>query len=270
MQVVILCGGQGTRLKEETQFRPKALVEIGDHPILWHILKGYGHYGFTDFILCLGYKGDMIKQYFLNFERLHTNLRITLGPTPSVSVLSPEKPEPWSLTCVDTGADTPTGGRIHRIRPFIPATDEIFMVTYGDGVSNVDIHALLAFHKRHGRTATVTAVRPVSRFGTLQIEGELATGFVKGAHVESGWIDGGFFVFDRRIFDYLDDFSWLSGDVRDVKDGRGQATLQQLIGEQQLAVYQHQGFWAAMDTQRDMETLTAIWKTGQAEWKVWV
>lgn len=267
MQVVILCGGQGTRLKEETQFRPKALVEIGDKPILWHIMKGYAHYGFKDFILCLGYKGDMIKQYFLNYERLQYDLRITLGPEKNVDILGKREQEDWTVTCIDTGIETPTGGRIHRIKPLIQ--DDTFMVTYGDGVSNIDIRKLLHFHHRMGKVATVTAVRPPSRFGVLQIEDGLATRFAKGAHVESGWIDGGYFVFSNRIFGYLDDTSWLSGDVRDVQDGRGAATLQRLIADQELAVYQHEGFWEGMDTLRDLERLTEMWKTGQAGWKTW-
>jgi glucose-1-phosphate cytidylyltransferase len=269
MQVVILCGGQGTRLKEETQFRPKALVEIGGRPILWHIMKGYAQYGFREFILCLGYKGDMIKRYFLDYDLLQYDVKIRLGATKSIAVLNAEAPENWTVACVDTGFETPTGGRIHRIRSLIPETDDTFMATYCDGVSNIDIGGLLAFHRKRGRVATVTAVRPISRFGVLQVEDDLATGFAKGAHVESGWIDGGFFVFNKRIFEYLDDASWLSGDVRDVQGGRGRATLQRLIEDQELAVYQHDGFWAPMDTPRDLETLTEMWKTGRSDWKVW-
>lgn len=269
MQVVILCGGQGTRLQEETQFRPKALVEIGDRPILWHVMKGYARYGFKEFILCLGYKGEMIKRYFLDYEMLENNLRITLGPVKSVSLLDAEEQEDWTITCADTGADTPTGGRIHRIKRFIPDSDTSFFMTYCDGVSNIDIQRLLEFHKEKGKVATVTAVRPPSRWGVLQVDRDLATGFTKGAHMESGWIDGGFFVFNKRIFDYVDDTSWLSGDVRDVQDGRGAATLQRLIRDNELSVYRHDGVWECMDTPREMAMLTEMWRTGQAGWKTW-
>lgn len=266
MHIIILCGGQGTRLKEETQFRPKALVEIGGRPILWHIMKLYAQHGFRKFILCLGYKGEMIKRYFLDYEVLQNDLTITLGPEKRVTILGAERQEDWTVTCVDTGMDTPTGGRLHRIQSFIP--DETFMVTYGDGVSNLDIRRLLRFHEEKGKIATVTGVRPLSRFGELQVESGLATAFSKGSQVAAGWIDGGFFVFNRRIFEYLDDHAWLSGDVRDVQ-GRATAVLQQLIDDHELAVYEHDGFWECLDTPRDLEILTELWKTGNAEWKTW-
>ena len=269
MQVVILCGGQGTRLKDETQFRPKTLVEIGGRPILWHIMKAYAGYGIKDFVLCLGYKGEMIKSYFLDYEMIQNNLRITLGPEKSVSVLETGNQEDWTVTCVDTGTDTPTGGRIHRVRPFIPSGDDTFMLAYCDGVSNIDIQDMLRFHEEKGKVATVAGVRPISRFGELQVDGDLVTRFSKGAHMGSGWIDGGFFVFNRRIFDYLDDTSWLSGDVRDVQEGHGAPTLQRLINDQELSIYRHDGFWQCMDTPREMEMLNEMWKTGQAGWKTW-
>ncbi len=268
MQIVILCGGQGARLREETQYRPKALVEISGHPVLWHVMKSYGHYGFRDFTLCLGYKGEMIKQYFLDYDVLRHDLNITVGPNKEVTLLNPEGNDEWAVTCVDTGYDTPTGGRIHRIKPYIPDGDDTFMLTYCDGLADIDIRSLLQFHQKMGKIATITAVRPPSRFGVLKIEGNIATGFAKGLHVDSGWIDGGFFVFNKQIFDYLDDTSWLSGDVRDVQDGR-RSTVQKLIADQELAVYKHAGRWQCMDTSREMEVLTELWRTGQAFWKLW-
>ena len=269
MQVVILCGGQGTRLQEETQFRPKALVEIGEYPILWHVMKIFTSYGFNEFILCLGYKGEMIKRYFVDYEVMRKDLRITTGPMKSVAVLGDQEQENWTVTCVDTGADTPTGGRIHHIKQFIPEDDDAFMLTYCDSLGNIDIRHLVDFHHKAGRIATVTGVRPPSRFGELQMDGNIATSFTKGAPVKAGWIDGGFFVFDRRIFDYLDDSCWLSGDVRDVGDGSGAPTLQRLIDDGELSVYRHEGLWECMDTRREMEMLTTMWKTGQAAWKTW-
>ena len=269
MQVVILCGGQGTRLQEETQFRPKALVEIGGYPVLWHVMKIYASYGFNEFVLCLGYKGEMIKRYFIDYEMLRNDLRITTGPVKSVSVLGSREQEDWTITCADTGTDTPTGGRIHRIKPFIPNDDDTFMLTYCDSLGNIDIRNLLDFHHSSRKIATVTGVRPPSRFGELQMDGDMATGFTKGVPVKAGWIDGGFFVFNKRIFDYLDDQSWLSGDVRDLQDGSGAPTLQRLVNDEELSVYRHDGLWECMDTQREMEMLTEMWKTGQAAWRTW-
>lgn len=269
MQVVILCGGLGTRLQEETQYRPKALVEIGKYPVLWHVMKIYASYGYHDFVLCLGYKGEMIKRYFIDYAILRNDLRITTGSAKNVTVLGNEEQEDWTVTCADTGEDTPTGGRVNRIEQFIPQGDDTFMLTYCDSLGNIDIPALLDFHNKSGKLATVTGVRPPSRFGELQMNGDIATGFTKGVPVKSGWIDGGFFVFNRRIFDYLDDHTWLSGDVRDVQDDAAAPTLQRLISDGELGVFRHDGLWECMDTQREMEMLTEMWKTGKAAWKMW-
>ncbi|MBM3262517.1 MAG: NTP transferase domain-containing protein [candidate division Zixibacteria bacterium] len=267
MHVVILCGGQGTRLREETQFRPKALVEVGGRPILWHIMKSYAQYGHHDFVLCLGYKGEMIKRYFLDYDTLQQDIRVTLGMSKAVTLLGQLEQEGWTVTCADTGTETPTGGRIHRIERYM--SEGTFMVTYGDGVSDIDIDDLLRFHRKMGKIATVTGVRPISRFGELQVNRGVATAFAKGTHVSSGWIDGGFFVFERAIFDYLNDNAWLSGDIKAVEDGQNASTLQRLIEDHQLAVYEHDGFWACLDTPRDLEVLAELWKTGHADWKTW-
>lgn len=258
MKVVILCGGQGTRMREETEFRPKPLVEIGGKPILLHIMKGYAHYGFNDFVLCLGYRGHMIKEHFLNYEAMNNDFTISLGPTRQVDYHGAHDEGGFSVTLADTGLDSMTGARIKAIEKYIDS--DTFMVTYGDGLSDVDLAALLAFHQEHGRLATMTTVRPISRFGILDLE---PTGTVAGFNEKpqlDGWINAGFFVFDRKALDYM------KADPSCVLE---QEPLQTLAHEGQLMAYRHPGFFYAMDTYREFKVLNDLWDTGQAPWRVW-
>ena len=257
MPVVILCGGQGTRLREETESRPKPMVEIGGKPILWHILKHYGHHGFQRFTLCLGYKGWVIKEYFLRF---HENLRdFTVAmDSGDVEFHNHLGRENWRVTCAETGEDAATGARLYRVRDYLDA--QTFCFTYGDAVSNVDLDALLEFHHREGRIATVTGVRPASRYGELSVDGTRVVEFAEKPTVGEGVVSGGFFVFDRRIFDYMDDDPQLFLERR---------PLQKLAREGQLSVYLHEGFWHSMDTYRDYLALNEMWKGGAPEWRVW-
>src|ERR1035437_1525708 len=202
MKVVILCGGQGTRLREETEYRPKPLVEVGGRPILWHIMKTYAHHGFNDFVLCLGYRGNMIKEYFLNYEAMNNDFTICLGQKSHLAFNGAHKEQNFSVTLADTGQETMTGGRINRIKKYID--DDLFMLTYGDGLCDVDIRGVLACHRRHGKIATVTSVRPISRFGTMDIaESGIVHSFAEKP-ASDGWINAGYFIFDKRVFDYLD------------------------------------------------------------------
>ncbi len=257
MKVVILAGGLGTRLAEETQVRPKPMAEIGDHPILWHIMKSYGEQGFTSFVICLGYKGFLIKEYFANYF-LH-NADVTFDLRNRSMQVHQNAAEPWQVTLVDTGADTQTGGRLKRVSSYV--AHEPFMMTYGDGVADVDLAALLAFHQAQGRLATVTAVRPPGRFGALELDDE-GTGvhaFVEKPEGDGGWLNGGFFVIEPRALEYIE----------------GDATLwekeplEHLARDGQLAAYQHHGFWQPMDTLRDKRVLEELWNSGAAPWKTW-
>ncbi|HVP21522.1 MAG TPA: glucose-1-phosphate cytidylyltransferase [Anaerolineaceae bacterium] len=255
MKVVLLAGGLGTRLSEETDMRPKPMVEIGDRPILWHIMKIYAHYCFNDFHIALGYKGEAIKRYFWELNNLSGNLTIQFG-SGNVERLC-EEIEDWQVHLIDTGLDTQTGGRLQRLKPYL--CDATFMLTYGDGVSNVDLADLLRFHRAQGCISTVTAVRPPARFGGLILEGGRAAGFSEKPQIGEGWINGGFFVFEPRIFDYLDgDATNLEADV-----------LTRLAADGQLAAYQHTGFWQCMDTLREKRLLDHLWKEGNKPWKVW-
>ena len=255
MKVVILAGGLGTRLAEETEVRPKPMVEIGGHPILWHILKGYSHFGFKEFHVALGYKGDVIKRYFLDYHRLNGNMTIDLSRG---GVTSHESGcEDWVVNLRDTGQATNTGGRIRRLRPWLQ--DGTFMVTYGDGVTDLDLRALLRFHREQGRVATVTAVRPPARFGGLVFEGDLVARFTEKSQAGEGWINGGFLVCEPAIFDYLD------GDQSSLEV----AALERLAADGQLAAFKHVGFWQCMDTLRDKRVLEGLWEGGEAPWKVW-
>ena len=258
MKVVILCGGLGTRLREETEFRPKPMVYIGNRPILWHIMKIYAHYGYNEFILCLGYKGEMIKEYFYNYEILNSDFTIELGEHKHIIVHNQVTEKGWKITLADTGDKSLKGARLKMIEKYIP--DDTFMVTYGDGVADIDISALVAFHKSHGKIATVTGVKPVSRFGELKVEGNVVTRFMEKPEISRARISGGFFVFNRRIFDYLK-----VDDPQDLEVG----TLDRIAMERELMVYDHPGFWACMDTLRDVEYLNNLWNSGQAKWKVW-
>ncbi|HUI41534.1 MAG TPA: glucose-1-phosphate cytidylyltransferase [Terriglobia bacterium] len=257
MKVVILCGGLGTRLREETEFRPKPLVEIGGRPVLWHVMKCYAHYGFQEFVLCLGYRGGMIKDYFLNYEAMNNDFTIRLGGKSQILYDGSHQEQGFEVTLADTGLDTMTGGRIKRIARYVG--DETFMVTYGDGLSDVDIGRLVAFHKSHGRLATVTTVRPVSRFGVVDIGAEGRVVEFAEKPVAEGWISAGFFVFNPVIFNYL------SGDDCILERG----PLEQLSRQGQLAAYRHEGFFFPMDTYRDHQHLTQLWASGHAPWKVW-
>lgn len=258
MQTIILCGGLGTRLREETEFRPKPMVEIGGKPILWHIMKIYSHYGIKDFVLSLGYKGEMIKEYFYNYEILTNDFTIELGNKKNIEMHSNNEEKDWRITLADTGDKALKGARLKRVQQYV--NDDTFMLTYGDGVAEVDINALLAFHKKHGKLATVTGINPAARFGELKIKGNQVESFSEKPRDGEGLINGGFFVFNKGIFDYL------SADENcDLEIG----PLEKIAGEGQLMAYKHRGFWACMDTIRDMEYLNKLWVEGNAEWKVW-
>ena len=255
MNVVILAGGKGTRLSEETVLRPKPMVEIGARPILWHIMKSYAHYGHTDFTLALGYKGDFIKEYFIDYYHHESDLTVDLK-TGKVEAKGEDHLD-WKVHLVDTGAETMTGGRLGRLRDDLYG--ETFMLTYGDGVADIDINSLLAFHRSHGKAATITAVRPSARFGSMIFDGDRVSEFKEKPQTGEGWINGGFFVFDKKVFDYI------SGDAT-VLEG---APLEGLAADGELVAYKHEGFWQCMDTMRDNKLLTDLWSGGGAPWKVW-
>jgi glucose-1-phosphate cytidylyltransferase len=252
--VVILAGGLGTRLREETAFRPKPMVEVGGRPLLWHIMKMYDHFGFRRFVLPVGYLGDMIKAYFLSYADRHADFTVE---TRSGTLLRHDNPpESWTVTVVDTGLDTMTGGRIRRLDRYL---SERFMVTYGDGVADVPIDRVLAFHEAHGRLATVTAVRPPSRFGALDIQGDRVVEFAEKPQAEGGWINGGFMVFEHEVLGYLTDDSTVLE----------REPLERLARDGQLMAYRHDGFWEPMDTERDRNNLMRLWDEGNAPWKMW-
>lgn len=254
MKVVLLAGGLGTRLSEETELRPKPMVEIGGRPILWHILKHYAAYDFKEFVIALGYKGDEIKRYFHEYHRLTGSQTVSLR-TGEVQRHGSGL-EDWTLHLMDTGLHTMTGGRVRRLAPLLTET---FMVTYSDGVSNVDLQALLRFHKAQGRLATVTAVRPPARFGGLLFDGDQISQFTEKPQAGEGWINGGFIVFEPEIFSYLSHDS----------DSMEVNLLEKLAEDKQLSAYKHEGFWQCMDTLRDKRQLEALWERGDAPWKVW-
>jgi len=258
MQTIILCGGLGTRLREETEFRPKPMVEIGGKPILWHIMKIYSHYGIKDFVLSLGYKGEMIKEYFYNYEILTNDFTIEIGNKKNIEIHSNNDEKDWRITLADTGDKALKGARLKRVQQYV--NDDTFMLTYGDGVADVDINALLAFHNKHGKLATVTGINPAARFGELKIKGNHVESFSEKPRDGDGLINGGFFVFNKDIFDYLS-----ADEDCDLEIG----PLEKIAGEGQLMVYKHRSFWACMDTIRDMEYLNKLWVEGKAEWKVW-
>ena len=259
MKTVILCGGQGTRLREETEFRPKPLVEIGGRPILWHIMKMYGHYGFKAFVLCLGYRGNMIKEFFLNYGPMNNDFTISLDSPHQLNFHGTHDERDFKVTLCDTGLDSMTGSRIARIRRHV-AGDDTFMVTYGDGVSDVNLHRLVEFHLGHGRIATVTTVRPSSRFGVLDIGGGgRVLSFAEKPQLD-GQVSAGFFVFNREVFRYLSD----DPDCILERDA-----MERLVKDEQLVAYQHDGFFHAMDTYREFKYLNELWETRQAPWQVW-
>lgn len=255
MKTVILAGGLGTRLAEESALKPKPLIEVGEHPILWHIMNIYAFHGFREFVVALGYKGEMIKYYFLNYYRLRNDLTVDLKDG-QVEVHDALR-EDWRVHLVDTGLDTLTGGRLKRLQSRLDGAT--FMMTYGDGVANVDIPAALAFHKKMARLATVTAVRPPARFGGLQFDGDLVSDFSEKPQIGEGWVNGGFFILEPGVFDYLD------SDQTSFE----REPLERLASEGQLAVYRHDGFWQCMDTLRDVRYLNELWAGGNPPWMIW-
>jgi glucose-1-phosphate cytidylyltransferase len=256
MKVVLLAGGLGSRLSEETELKPKPMVEIGGYPILWHIMKHYAQYDMRDFYVALGYRGDAIKRFFLDYYELSGNMTLDLIKD-HVERTDRDFHE-WVVHLCDTGQDTMTGGRVKRLASHLQ--DETFMVTYGDGVCNLSLRELLAFHRSHGRIATVTAVRPPARFGGLEFDGDRVVRFIEKPQVGEGWINGGFLVFEPRVFDYLEgDHSSLEANA-----------LERLAADGELCAYRHDGFWQCMDTMRDKKLLETLWASGDAPWRTWV
>lgn len=255
MKVAILAGGAGTRLAEETEIKPKPMVEIGGRPILWHIMRHYAHYGFKHFVIALGYKGEVIKRYMLDYCSLHSNLTVNLrtGEVQREGNFIPD----WTVELIDTGIRTQTGGRIKRLQPYLG--NETFMLTWGDGVSDVDLHRLLAFHRSHGKLATLTAVRPPARYGHLKFDGDRVAEFTEKPQIGEGWINGAFFVLEPGIFDYIDgdDTVW------------EREPLERLAADGQLMAYKHESFWQCMDTLREKYILQQLWDSGRAPWKIW-
>jgi len=255
MKVAILAGGLGTRLAEETEVKPKPALELGEQPILWHIMKYYAHFGFKEFFVALGYKGDFIKKYFIDYHTLHGSVSVNLA-SGQLQRYGPGT-EDWTVHLMDTGQETSTGGRVKRLEEWLK--DETFLLTYGDGVCDVDLNELLRVHRSIGRIATVTAVRPPARFGELVFDGDLVTYFTEKPQIGEGWINGGFMVLEPAVFDYIrDDATSLEAD-----------TLVRLAADRQLAAYRHFGFWQCMDTLREKRLLEGLWRGGRAPWKVW-
>ena len=257
MKVVILCGGLGTRLREETEFRPKPMVPVGDRPILWHLMKTYAHHGHKDFILCLGYKGEVIKDYFRNYHWNTSDVTLRLGRTPRITYHSSHAEEDWNVTLLETGQQTMTGGRLLRALEHVDS--DPFLFTYGDGLTDSPINDSIAFHRTHGGIATLTAVQPEGRFGELGLDGSKVQNFSEKPDHERGWVNGGFFVMDRRIGAYL------TGDDCILE----RTPLSTLAREGQVHAYKHDGFWQCMDTYREQLMLTEMWEKGRAPWKVW-
>lgn len=257
MKAVLLAGGLGTRMREETEYRPKPMVEIGNRPVLWHIMKVLGAQGIEDFVICTGYKSNFIKNYFLSYRSENSDFTIKLGDEKSVQFQEANTEENWTVTVSDTGASTQTGGRIKRIKKYVG--DETFLCTYGDGIADVDVKKLIEFHKSHGKIATVTAVQPTSRFGVLDIDenGQIVH-FREKPKVED-WISIGYFIFEKEVFDYIDS----DESVLELE------TLHRLAAAGEVVAYKHQGFWEPMDTYRETILLNDIWDTGNAPWKMW-
>jgi glucose-1-phosphate cytidylyltransferase len=255
VKVAILAGGVGSRLSEETEIKPKPMVEIGGRPILWHIMMHYAHFGFNEFAIALGYKGEVIKKYIVDYCSLNSNLKVNLR-TGQVEMNGGFRPD-WNVELVDTGIPTNTGGRIKRLAPHM--ANETFMLTWGDGVADVDLHALLRFHRAHGKLATMTAVRPPARFGHLELDGDRIVEFSEKPQTGEGWINGAFFVLEPAVFDYIDgdDTAW------------EREPLERLASEGQLMAYRHTSFWQCMDTLRDRKLLESLWQSGNAPWKIW-
>lgn len=254
MKVVILCGGKGTRLREKTEFMPKPLVEIGTRPILWHIMKIYSNYGFNDFVLCLGYKGEEIKRYFQDYKKISGGITLNLG-SGNIKTHS-ENNEDWNITFAETGLETNTGGRIKKIEKYIDS--DSFLCTYGDGLSNINLKELLAYHKSKGKIATMTCINPISPFGMIRFDEDGIIVESKEKPPIEGWINGGFFVFNKDIFNYIKENSILEKEVFD-----------KLVEEKQLCAYPFRGFWGCMDTFKDNQVLNELWQNKKAPWKIW-
>jgi len=257
MKVVILAGGFGTRISEESYLKPKPMIEIGEQPILWHIMKIYSHYGFNDFVICCGYKGHMIKEYFADYYLHRSDVTFDFSQGNSMTVHQ-NIAEPWRVTLVDTGLNTQTGARVKRVQQYVG--DEPFMLTYGDGVSDVDLNALLAQHQASGKTVTLTGIQPGGRFGALDLDGENIVGFREKARVDGGWINGGFMVMEPETFSYL---STAENCILE------RTPLETLAREGKIGIYKHTGFWQCMDTQRDKFALEQLWQSGSAPWHIW-
>jgi len=255
MKIAILAGGHGTRLAEETEIKPKPMVEIGGRPILWHIMKIYGHYGYKNYVIALGYKGEVIKKYMVDYRSLCGNLTVNLGN--GDRTYHEGDTLDWTVELIETGLKTNTGGRIKRLAPYVG--NETFMLTWGDGVANIDLDKLLAFHKSHGKLATLTAVRPPARYGHLELNGQAIEEFSEKPQTREGWINGAFFVLEPGIFDYIDgdDTQW------------EKEPLENLAKDKQLMAYQHSSFWQCMDTLREKYILQNYWDSGNAPWKIW-
>jgi glucose-1-phosphate cytidylyltransferase len=255
MKVAILAGGAGSRLAEETQIKPKPMVEIGGKPILWHIMRHYAHYGFKDFVIALGYKGEIIKKYMVDYCALNSNLKVNLG-TGEVNIRDGYKPD-WTVELIDTGIPTMTGGRIKRLAPYL--SNETFMLTWGDGVSDLNLQVLLAFHRSHGKLATLTAVRPPARYGHMIFEDDQVMEFTEKPQTVEGWINGAFFVLEPEVFDYIegDETQW------------EKEPLENLAKDGQLMAFRHDSFWQCMDTLREKHILETLWQSGNPPWKVW-
>jgi glucose-1-phosphate cytidylyltransferase len=260
MKVVILCGGLGSRIRDANESLPKPMLPIGGKPIVWHIMKLYGFHGFHDFVLCLGYRSWVVKEFFLNYAAMTNDIVVKLGANRAVSVAVSETEEEWNVVLADTGENTQTGGRVAAVRKYLEGED-LFLLTYGDGVADIDIQALIQFHRSHGKIATVTAVRPPGRFGELGINGDSVSEFNEKPQASGGFINGGFFVLDaKRVWPYL-------GEDPDVPWER--EPLQRLAADGELVAYRHPGFWQPMDTLREYTMLNEMWQTGNAPWKVW-
>ena len=257
MKVVILCGGLGTRLREETEFRPKPMVEVGGRPILWHIMKTYAHHGFREFVLCLGYRGNSIKEYFLNYEAMNNDFSIRLGERSQIRYHGSHGEQEFSVTLADTGLNCMTGGRIHKIERYLDG--DTFLMTYGDGLTDVNISEVVKFHQRHGRIATLTTVSPVSRFGLVELGENSRVASFNEKPKTDGWMNAGYFVLNRRVFDYL------GGDDCIFE----REPLERLARDGQLMAYRHDGFFYAMDTFREYEHLNELWRSGAAPWRTW-
>jgi glucose-1-phosphate cytidylyltransferase len=257
IKVVILCGGMGTRLREETEYKPKPLVEIGGKPILWHIMKCYSYYGFKDFVLCLGYKGNMIKEYFLNYEMLNSDFTIELSSKKTQTHNSYSEND-WRVTLANTGESAMTGARLKKVEPHLDS--DLFMLTYGDGVASLDLSKLLDFHKSHGKIGTVTGVNPISKFGELSLDGDRVIQFNEKPKMNSGFINGGFFVFNKEFLKYLNNDD---GCVLEKEP------LENLAQDGELMIYKHTGFWQCMDTYRDFLHMNNLWTSPRPPWKIW-